>query len=660
VIIKDDILIIADRNVKKFKDKQLQWGVHGWNERGFERVGQSTITGYEISTGKQLWSQRARGGYNAPVDVFVVGDIAWVGQQFGVGYNIRTGAVTKMNAKADRVGMVHPRCYRNKATTNWIVSCRDGMEFLEVGKGWKENNSWARGACQYGIMPANGLIYVPPDSCACNSQVKVQGWNIFSAKLPKAATIPVAELTNPLVKGSAYSKAAELAKKPLKSTDWPAYRHNVQRGGATPSTISPKLADGWSTKLSGRLTQPIAAHGLAYVASIDSHTLHALDITSGKAKWQYIAGGRIDSAPTLHGGLILFGSMDGWVHCLDAMTGDLVWRLRAAPGDQTIMIFGQLESSWPVHGSVLIQNGELYCTAGRNSCVDGGIYFYRIDPVTGTVQARNVIRHRDPVTGKYYQRHGSGFDMAGTRNDLLSGDGKTIYLAKTRLDRDGKEMKNVGKHLFTPTGFLGEEWFVRSYWMYGTRAGTGWGGWAQGGTKSFSGRIMSFDDNEIFGYGRKRVAAAAVGHRSENYHFFGGSLKATPKKKPEPPPRDPKERRKWNRRRHRGTPVTYKWSNKIPIMGRAMVLTKEHVVLAGLPDIGKKPRKEMIFTNNQEALDALHGKKGSSLVVYNRTDGTQLNEIKLDVAPVFDSAIVTDGRVLMCMEDGSIRCWVTR
>ena len=33
--------------------------------------------------------------------------------------------------------------------------------------GWLGNNSWIRGTCQYGIMPANGFLYAPPDACAC-------------------------------------------------------------------------------------------------------------------------------------------------------------------------------------------------------------------------------------------------------------------------------------------------------------------------------------------------------------------------------------------------------------------------------------------------------------------------------------------------------------
>ena len=36
------------------------------------------------------------------------------------------------------------------------------IEVASFESGWLGNNSWIRGTCQWGIMPANGLIYCPP------------------------------------------------------------------------------------------------------------------------------------------------------------------------------------------------------------------------------------------------------------------------------------------------------------------------------------------------------------------------------------------------------------------------------------------------------------------------------------------------------------------
>ena len=95
----------------------------------------------------------------------------------------------------------------------------------------------------------------------------------------------------------------------------------------------------------------MAAGGHVYVAQTDQHTVHALDVDNGTTAWTFTAGGRIDSPPTVARGHVVFGSADGHVYCLRATDGELVWRLQAAPDQQRLMVFGQLESVWPVHGA---------------------------------------------------------------------------------------------------------------------------------------------------------------------------------------------------------------------------------------------------------------------------------------------------------------------
>ena len=83
--------------------------------------------------------------------------------------------------------------------------------------------------------------------------------------------------------------------------------------------------------------------------------------------------------------MVLFGSADGRVYCLRASDGQLIWRFLAAPSDQRIGSFDQIESTWPVHGSVLLCEGVAYFTAGRSTYLDGGIRVYGLNPVTGEI-----------------------------------------------------------------------------------------------------------------------------------------------------------------------------------------------------------------------------------------------------------------------------------
>ena len=45
-----------------------------------------------------------------------------------------------------------------------------------------------------------------------------------------------------------------------------------------------------------------------FAATVDDHTVHALDAATGKSLWTHVAGSRVDSAPTFYSGTIIFGS----------------------------------------------------------------------------------------------------------------------------------------------------------------------------------------------------------------------------------------------------------------------------------------------------------------------------------------------------------------
>ena len=165
----------------------------------------------------------------------------------------------------------------------------------------------------------------------------------------------------------------------LPAEDWPTYRHDRGRSGTSPAPVSARLTRTWLTKLTGRLTSVVIADGRLFVAETDRHTLHALDANTGKRLWSRTVGGRIDSPPTISGLRVLFGSADGQVHCLRATDGVLGWSFQAAPADRRMMAFEQLESAWPVHGSVLIKDDSVYCVAGRSNFLDGGLRFIQLD-----------------------------------------------------------------------------------------------------------------------------------------------------------------------------------------------------------------------------------------------------------------------------------------
>jgi outer membrane protein assembly factor BamB len=137
--------------------------------------------------------------------------------------------------------------------------------------------------------------------------------------------------------------------------------------------------------LAGRITAPVVAGGLVCVAQSDAHRLVALDEATGRVKWEFTAEGRIDGPPTFHRGMCLFGCRSGWVYSLRASDGTLIWKLRVAPAERRISHYGQLESPWPVAGSVLVTDGLAYAAAGIHPHADGGIRVACFRPESGEV-----------------------------------------------------------------------------------------------------------------------------------------------------------------------------------------------------------------------------------------------------------------------------------
>jgi len=489
--------------------------------------GEDTMTALSAETGKVLWTAyHPPSGYRSPEDLLVANGLVWTGETLSgraigvfTGRDPQTGQVKSEFPPNLETYWFHHRCYRGKATDTYLLMSRAGTEFVDIrNKQWIPHY-WVRGACLYGVMPANGMVYNPPHPCACYLEAKLYG---FNALAPASTGPRVPEhLANyaRLEKGPAGKDIAVKAAE----DEWPTYRHDAMRSGCASTAVPAALEPAWQAEVGGTLTSPVIADGRVFVASVDTHKIHAIDATSGKQLWDYTAGGRVDSAPTIYQGRVLFGSADGWVHCLDASDGALAWRFLAAPMDQRLMAFEQVESVWPVHGSVLIQDGVLYCVAGRSMFLDGGLRLWRLDPKTGLVLSETVLDNHEQATGKDLQAYVSWLNMPAALPDILSSDGRLVYMRSQPFNLDGTrlplEMMPRGEdadrgappatqhpghaHLFSPTGFLDDSWWHRTYWMFGSRFVSGWCGYYLAGKAAPAGRILVFDDSKVYGFGRK-------------------------------------------------------------------------------------------------------------------------------------------------------------
>jgi len=598
---------------------------------------QGILTALSTKDGAALWTRQARmpgGLWFSWKDVYVIDALVWTwgsaadrrgGVSEAHGLDLKTGQVRKRVPlgnifKVDH----HHRCYRNKATSKFIIASRRGAEFVDLEGGPHSVNNWVRGICHLGMMPANGLLYAPPEPCKCYWYERVSDFcalapaSTASHRTPDAAAKPLA--------GPAAGSADGA---PAGPEDWGTFRADAARSGATKARLPKRLKPAWETDLGGRLSAPVAVGGQVFVAAVDAHTVYALDAASGKKLWHHTAGGRVDSPPTYAKGKVVFGSADGWVTCLRASDGAVVWRFRAAPSDRLVGAFGQLESAWPVHGSVLILDSTVYCVAGRSSYVDGGIYLSGLDLNTGR------LRHRARIEGPEVDLANPGwfgnYSNVGGRGalpDILQLNGSLLCMRNRAFDRQLKPSETPAPpHLQPLGGFLDDTYFKRYYWYYGSAMTQGV---YQGMAKP---KITEQQMSNALAQLLVQDGAALYGMRmfdsmkllNANNYFVPGKEGYLIFKVPP----------------GQGEPT---WSQRVPIRVKAMAVTPDRLVLCGAPDV----------VDPADPLGAFEARKGGRLRLLSTADGSTGEEHKLDSPPVFNGVAVARGRLFVSLKNGKV------
>lgn len=616
------------------------------------------VVARSVEDGRELWTDSCSPGYNSPPDILVIGELVWTkgARNQRRALDALTGEL-KQEFTAER-GYMHARCYRNKATDRFILLGNQGVQLLDVKSGETWVNYWIRGTCQYGVLPANGLLYVPPDSCACNLKAKLNGFWALATGSTAASHRPS---SSRLEKGPAYGQITAQARAEPSAEEWPTHRHDPARSGIATTSVPADLGERWRADLGGRLSGITAALGKVFVASADRHTVHALNGETGATVWSYTAGGRVDSPPTIHKGMALFGSADGWVYALRASDGKLAWRFRAAPEERRVVVKGQLESVWPVHGSVLVRGDELIVTAGRSSYIDAGIHLYRLDPETGREISRTVIHSPDPETGK---QPGGGKELRGVLSDILVAEGSDVYMRHAKLDLEAGSETGTGEHLFCPVGLLDDTWWHRGYWVVHDQFLSHWSGWWKVGNSVPSGRILCYDASSVFGFGRDRYPGGNTGQwqGGEKYQLFACSRdqgKRGVRQKAKQPAAGRGKAAK-RRKKPAAPAVEYRWTQQVPLLATAMVVADKNLFLAGPPDLarakGSKQEAALALENPEEARAAWEGKRGGILQAASCEDGRQLAQYTLDAPPVFDGMIAANGKLYLSLKNGMVVC----
>jgi outer membrane protein assembly factor BamB len=525
----------------------------------------------------------------------------------------------------------HHRCYRNKATENFLLMGKEGVEYVNLDDGTVLPHRWLRGMCLYGVMPANGLLYVPPEACSCNPMTMLHGYWALAAERNDGRRSEVeGDQAGRLQRGPAYNRIIDHQSSTIDlQSDWPMYRRDPLRSGATRLTVHPQLRERWKAAIGGRLTGPVVAGGRVYVGCRDAQEIVALDAAEGTVVWRYRTGGGVDTPPTIYQGTVLAGCSDGWVVCLRASDGSLMWRFQAAPQARYVVADDRVESAWPVHGSVMIHNGVAYVAAGRSSFLDGGIRLYMLKPHTG-----KVLKEKTFYTE---QKDQEAFDE-GVTSDLLVSDGDDLFMRHLHVDPKTLELTRL-----TGWGYKGPH---AGNQPYAKRSGLPVSQtrytYLRGGQSflddSLFGRtqfhldggeachLLCFNDQRCYGFqmstGTGHFVFFTPGGQGYAVVCFDRGLKT-----------ERKDRKIWEQR--------------LPLRGHAMVLAGDNLFLGGVPDV----------IDPNDPLASFEGRKGASLIALEAETGNKLSEFALDAPPVFDGLIAAAGRLYLADRAGHILCF---
>ena len=185
-----------------------------------------------------------------------------------------------------------------------------------------------------------------------------------------------------------------------RSDDWPMWRHDAGRTGATADLLPEATTLKWVRHLpevtpayhSSRLQfdagyEPIVAGGRLLIASSRNDSVTAYETSTGRELWVFRTNGPVRLAPAVWKNSVCFGSDDGHLYCVELSTGQLRWKHRAAPSDRRLLGNRRLISVWPIRGGPVVAEGRVYFAAGVWPFE--GVFVIAMDIATGDVIWRN-------------------------------------------------------------------------------------------------------------------------------------------------------------------------------------------------------------------------------------------------------------------------------
>jgi len=224
---------------------------------------------------------------------------------------------------------------------------------------------------------------------------------------------------------------------PTEAADWPMWRCDESRSASSQEALADQLYLRWVRMLPeprpawpveqyklrfDASYEPVVSGGTIFVPSMVTDSLTAYDTGTGVEKWRFHCDGPVRFAPVAWRDRVFFVSDDGYLYCLNAADGSLVWKFRGAPrGDRKVLGNDRLISMWPARGAPVIYDGIIYFAAGIWPFM--GTFIHALDAETGAVVWTNSSTGPDFIRQPHNEPAFSGVApqgyLAATEDKLI-------------------------------------------------------------------------------------------------------------------------------------------------------------------------------------------------------------------------------------------------
>jgi outer membrane protein assembly factor BamB len=183
-------------------------------------------------------------------------------------------------------------------------------------------------------------------------------------------------------------------------SDWSMWRYDANRSAASPENLPTELHLQWVNQYTkrtmvwddplnndlmhyDRVFEPVVMNKTLFIGFNDCDKVTAIDTETGKEKWSFYTDGPVRFPPVASKGKVFFTSDDGYLYCVNASSGKLVWKFRGGPSARKILGNKRLISIWPARGGPVLKDDTIYFAASIWPFM--GTFIYALKAETGEI-----------------------------------------------------------------------------------------------------------------------------------------------------------------------------------------------------------------------------------------------------------------------------------